>query len=328
MSEKLLVPTFKLNDGTEIPAIAFGTGSVHKGEDVSGLVDNALQAGFSHIDTSAICKNEEYVGTAIRESGLDRSELYITTKFDGGDIEDELHTSLSKIGVKFVDLYLIHFPQAITNEALEDGWAQFEKLQEDGLTKSIGVSNFQVEHQRVLRVAKVVPTVNQIRFHPYNYASWKELLELSAKNNIVIEAYSSLTPITSMPGGPLDPVLAKLSKRIGGTPTQVIFKWVLAKGAVVVTTSSKRERLDEYLAAPSLPDLTADEIAEIDAAGANPPSALRSWCYRKLRWNRSNLAHSLMLAYRSILTAFIICLLLRIIPLTARTATELVYQAL
>ncbi|KZV68439.1 Aldo/keto reductase [Peniophora sp. CONT] len=272
MAKNSLVPTVKLNDGSEIPSIAFGTGSKLKFTDVTQYVQNALEAGFSHIDTAAFYDTEQYVATALRESGLAREDVYITTKFDGGDISTEARKSIDKLGVKYVDLYLIHGPTFAPDVA--KAWREFESIHKDGIVKSIGVSNFRLEHlQQAVDVATVLPVVNQINFSPYNYASWKGVLELAAKHNIVIEAYSSLSPITAFPGGPLDPVLDRIAARIGGTPAQVIFKWVLAKGAVVVTTSTKRERLDEYLATPSLPDLTAEEIADIEAAGAKgPPS--------------------------------------------------------
>ncbi|EIM83189.1 Aldo/keto reductase [Stereum hirsutum FP-91666 SS1] len=248
-----------LNDGAKIPSIAFGTGSVWKGQDVVTYIDQALEAGFSHIDTAAIYKNEDSVGTAIRESGLQRSDLYITTKFDGGIIRDALLSSLSKIGIKSVDLYLIHFPGVIADGDLEGAWAQMEAVRDEGLAKSIGVSNFKVaDLKRVVKVAKVIPVVNQIRFHPYNFAEYAELLEYSAQYGIVTEAYGSLAPITTFPNGPLSPLLSTIAKRLStdekvqATPAQVIFKWVQSKGAVIVTTSGKKERLEEYLAVESL----------------------------------------------------------------------------
>ncbi|EPQ50985.1 Aldo/keto reductase [Gloeophyllum trabeum ATCC 11539] len=262
----------KLNDGTEIPAIAFGTGSVWKGKDVTKYVEQAVETGFSHIDTAAIYKTESNVGQAIRETGLSRSDLYITTKYDGGDIQGAIRDSLALLGIKHVDLYLIHAPLFLPG-SIEDGWREFEKIKESGLATSIGVSNFNLEElQKLVKSAKVIPAVNQIRFHPYNYAENKELLDYAAKHGIIIEAYSSLTPITKAPGGPVDKPVAAAAERLGATPVQVILKWVQQKGAVIVTTSSKKEHLEEYLAVADLPDLTDDEIAAIDEAGAKGPS--------------------------------------------------------
>ncbi|KAI0275474.1 Aldo/keto reductase [Gloeopeniophorella convolvens] len=266
------LPTITLNDRNEIPVIGFGTGTELFGKDAASYVDRALHAGFSHIDTAKVYGNEDSVGEAIRNSGLAREDLWVTTKYWGGNIQDEVQISLKKLGLKFVDLYLIHNPQAVENGDFEGTWDQFVEIKDAGLAKSIGVSNFDVDQlQRIVKTGKTKPSVNQIRFHPYNHASYKELLVYAAKHGIVIEAYGSLAPITSTPGGPVDDVLAKVAKRIGGTPAQVIFKWVHAKGAVVITTTSRETRLQEYHAVPDLPDLTEDEVAEIDAAGAKGP---------------------------------------------------------
>ncbi|KAI0042147.1 Aldo/keto reductase [Auriscalpium vulgare] len=288
------IPTIKLNDGGEIPVLAFGTGSWLRGKAATEYVDNALNFGFSHIDTAAIYYNEDSVGTAIRESGIDRKDLYITTKYDGGDIQEAIRASLEKLGLKSVDLYLIHFPGLVEKD-FGGAWAEFVKIKESGLARSIGVSNFTLEQlQTVVNTGTSIPAVNQIQFHAYNYASHKDLLEFSAKHGIVTEAFGSLacvsrttlfllrsslsppdarSPITTYPGGAVDSVLATIAARIGGTPAQVIFKWVLAKGAVVVTSTSRADRLKEYLAVTELPDLTEAEVASIDTAGAQgPPS--------------------------------------------------------
>ncbi|KZT27438.1 Aldo/keto reductase [Neolentinus lepideus HHB14362 ss-1] len=263
----------KLNDGTEIPAIAFGTGSALFRKDATEYVEQALETGFSHIDTAAIYGNEDTVAKGVRESGLNRSDLYITTKYDGGDIQSAVRTSLTKLDLKHIDLYLIHFPRLVEKN-LETSWQEFEKIKEDGLAKSIGVSNFNLEQlQLLVKTAKIVPAVNQINFHPYNYASHKALLEYSAKHGIITEAYGSLTPITKTPGGPVDKPVAAAAKRLGASPVQVILKWVQQKGVVIVTTSSRKEHLTEYLAVADLPDLTDEEIAAIDEAGAKGPTS-------------------------------------------------------
>ncbi|SJL07790.1 related to aldo/keto reductase family proteins [Armillaria ostoyae] len=266
--------TVPLNDGTEIPLIAYGTGSVWKFQDVVPYVEQALETGFSHIDTAAYYQTEEGVGIGIKESGLDRKSLYIATKFSGGDIQQEVRKSLTKLGLKYVDLYLVHSPRLVTG-SLENAWKELEKIKEDGLSKSIGVSNFEVEHlEQVVKTAKVVPAVNQINLHPYNYAEAVPVLEYCKKHGIIVEAYSSLTPITKAPGGPVDGPVSQAAQRRNATPAQVLQLWVLSKGAVIVTTSSKKERLLEYLSVADLPPLTKEEIAAIDAAGAlGPPGS-------------------------------------------------------
>ncbi|KAF6747855.1 2,5-diketo-D-gluconic acid reductase [Ephemerocybe angulata] len=262
----------KLNDGSKIPSIAFGSGSVNKGKDIHAYIEQAIDVGFSHLDTAQWYKNEESVGRAIKESGLDRSELYITTKYSDGrqTARSSVEDSLRKIGVKYLDLYLIHTPKGVPKYV--EAWKELEKIRADGLAKSIGVSNFGIEElQLLLKHALITPAVNQIHFHPYNYAELKPLLDYQAKHGVITEAYGSLAPITTYPGGPVDEPLKKAAARLGVTPTQVIFLWVKAKGAVIVTTSSNRQHLEEYIAVGDLPPLTAEEIEAIDAAGAQGP---------------------------------------------------------
>jgi len=155
---------------------------------------------------------------------------------------------------------------------------QFERFKREGLTKSIGVSNFTVEDlQKLLKIAHIKPAVNQIQLHPYNYAESTPLLEYHSKHGIVTEAYGSLASITTFPGGPVDAPVEKVSKRLGITPTQVIFLWVKAKGAVIVTTSSSKQHVEQYFSTGDLPPLTEEEVAAIDAAGAKgPPVTLHS----------------------------------------------------
>ncbi|KAG1839925.1 NADP-dependent oxidoreductase domain-containing protein [Suillus subluteus] len=267
--------TVTLNDGNEFPIIAFGTGSTMKFKDVTDYVGQAIENGFSHIDTAQFYQTETYVGLAIKESGLPRSSLYITTKYSlSGSPRKAIQQSLNKIGLSYVDLYLVHSPGALSD--FESGWQEFEKMKKDGLTRSIGVSNFTLEDlQKLSKTAVTKPAVNQISFHPYNYASHKALLVYCAKQSIMVEAYGSLNSITQNPGGPVDAVVNAAAKRIGATPNQVIFSWVRSKGVAIVTTSRSKERLQEYLAVEDLPPLTAEEIAAIDDAGAKgPPSRL------------------------------------------------------
>ncbi|TFY65387.1 hypothetical protein EVJ58_g1987 [Rhodofomes roseus] len=244
-------------------------------EDVTDYVSEAIEAGFSHIDTAQFYRNEDSVGAAIRQAGLSRSELFVTTKWSGlTSIRSAIEASLDKLDLKQVDLYLIHNPMFVKD--LEKDWKEFERIKEDGLSKSIGVSNFDVELLRSLvRTADIKPAVNQILLHPYNYAENKELLEFCAGQGIVVEAYSSLTPITRHPGGPVDKALQGPAKRLGASPVQILLSWVKAKGVVIVTTSSTREHMEKYLAVGDFPDLTDEEIAAIDRAGAEGPSSSR-----------------------------------------------------
>jgi len=264
--------TVPLNDGKKIPAIAFGTGSIYKRTDVTELVHQALDAGFWHIDTAQGYETEVYVGKVIHESGLARSDLYITTKFGRGDVQEVFKQSLLNLGLTYVDLYLIHQPTVPDVDAV---WNEFETIKKDGQAKSIGVSNFTLEQlQSLVKNALVLPAVNQIELHPYNYAEKKSVLEWAAQHGIVTEAYSSLSSITKFPGGPVDVPVAAAAARLGITPTQVLLSWVRAKGAVIVTTTSSKERLQEYLAVGDLPPLSEADIAAIDKAGAKGPPGI------------------------------------------------------
>ncbi|KAG2748989.1 Aldo/keto reductase [Suillus brevipes Sb2] len=184
--------TVTLNDGNEFPVIAFGTGSAMIYKDVTDYVGQAIENGFSHIDTAQFYQTEAYVGLAIKESGLSRSSLYITTKYSiHGSPRQAIQQSLNKIGLSYVDLYLVHGPSLFSD--FESGWQEFEKMKKDGLTRSIGVSNFNLENlQKLMKIAVTKPAVNQISFHPYNYASHKAMLEYCAKHSITVEAYGSL----------------------------------------------------------------------------------------------------------------------------------------
>jgi len=225
--------------------------------------------GFSHIDTAQFYRTEESAGKGIRESGLDRSEVYVTSKYSSGDIQETVRKSLSNLGLTYLDLYLIHFPGAVKD--FESAWKEFEKIKKDGLAKSIGVSNFNLEQlQSLIKTAEIKPAVNQIELHPYNYAGHKSLIQYAILNNIVIEAYSSLAPITKYRGGPVDVPVNAAAKKRDVEPSQILLAWVRAKGAVIVTTSTKKEHLKQYLDSADIV-LTDDEITAIDEAGARGP---------------------------------------------------------
>ncbi|KAG6909758.1 hypothetical protein DXG01_015474 [Tephrocybe rancida] len=262
--------SIELNDGHLIPSIGFGTWKLGNGQAPTDQVEQALSVGFSHIDTAQFYRNESEVGVAIRESGLAREDVFITTKYsgtDGLDIPTSINNSLKNLGVGYVDLYLIHHPRLALPD-IPTAWEQMEKLKANGLAKSIGVSNFGVADLEILLAsAKIKPAANQILLHPYVFAKQQPVVEFGAKHGIVTEAYSSLIPITQLPGGPLDKPLYDIAGRLGVTPDQVILAWVKSKGAVVVTTSSKKSRLEGYLHAGDLA-LTPEDVSDLDEAGA------------------------------------------------------------
>nr|GAT42332.1 predicted protein [Mycena chlorophos] len=234
----------------QIPAIAFGTGSIYKWTDVTHYVQQALEAGFSHIDTA-----QAYVGNAIQQSALARSDFYITTKYSRPNlsVDESIRNSLSQLGLKFVDLlYLIHQPTL--SKDIVGTWVELEGVKKAGLAKSIGVSNFPL--------------------HPYNYAQQKPTVDWCQARGIVVEAYGGLSSLTKYPGGPVDTPVAAAARKLGISPTQVLMGWLRAKGVVIVTTTSNKGRLEEYLASGDLPPLPPSDVAAIDEAGAKgPPGA-------------------------------------------------------
>ncbi|KAK2467625.1 hypothetical protein APHAL10511_000480 [Amanita phalloides] len=264
--------TVKLNDGTSIPGIGFGTGRIPK-ELTADRVEQAISVGLIHVDTSPVYCNEEQVGKAIRGSGLNRSEIYITTKYAAFDPDNSrvdvltsVNNSLKRLGVSYIDLYLIHHYQAAIPD-IPTVWRQMEEVQAKGLVRSIGVSNFEVHHLEILLAsAKVLPVVNQIELHPYAYARQKPILDYAAEHNIVIGSYYPLFSIIKRPGGPLDKPLKTIASRLQATDDQVLLAWAKAKGAVVNTTSSKKNRLEGYVTAGDL-ELEYGDVAALDEAG-------------------------------------------------------------
>ncbi|KDQ55523.1 hypothetical protein JAAARDRAFT_134095 [Jaapia argillacea MUCL 33604] len=258
----------ELNDGYKMPTIAFGTWKMGNGQGPIDQVDQAISTGFSHVDTAQAYRNEAEAGSAIRDSGLSRSEIFLTTKYSGmADIDDSIQASLKNLGVSYVDLYLVHSPRLAVPD-IPTIWSKMEAIKSAGYAKSIGISNFNVPQMETLVAsAKFVPTVNQILLHPYVYAEQAPILEYGAKHGIVIEAYSSLIPLTSQTGGPVDIPVNAIAARLGKAPEQILLAWVKAKGAVPVTTSSKKDRLERYLDSGDIV-LTDADIAAIDAAGA------------------------------------------------------------
>jgi len=276
-----------LNDGRRIPSIGFGSAGIPR-ENTTDNVHTAFEAGFAHIDTAQAYGNEEEVGQSIRENGINRDDLWITTKWsgrpwgNGESISPELSIkqSLSKLGLKSVDLYLVHTPRLVKGR-IQEGWREIEQLHKSGYATSIGVSNFEVadlkeilEGPSIEKGHTIVPAVNQIELHPYNWAKQQKVVEYSQAKGIVIEAWSPLKPLTAYPGGPVDKPVNAIASRLNVKPEQVLLAWIKSKGAVALTTSRSKERLDLYVAAGDI-ELTSDDIAAIEKAGAKgPPSSV------------------------------------------------------
>ena len=239
------VPTIELNDGHTIPQLGFGVFQIDPGQTAEAVAE-ALRVGYRHIDTAEMYGNEEGVGEAIRASGIDRSEVFVTSKLNNGFHEPDaarraFDETLQALGFDYVDLFLIHWPLP----TLYDGdyvstWKALEEFQAEGRSRSIGVSNFQVEHlERLAGEADVVPAVNQIELHPYLLNG--EVDSYGREHGIATQAWS---PIAQ--GGVLDdPVITEIAERLGRTPAQVVLRWHIERGNIVFPKSTTPARMRE-----------------------------------------------------------------------------------
>lgn len=263
------IPHFVLNTGAKIPAISFGSAATLPGADIQALVSHALKAGFYHIDTAESYGTEDKVGEAIK--GIPRGKLFVTTKVSQNvaDPAKGLEESLKKLGLDYVDLYLIHSPNALlkADVQLSDAWKALEQLQKVGKTKAIGVSNFgPLELAKLLQVAEIKPAVNQIEYSPYLRQKIPGAVEFSQKHGIVLTAYAPLSPfLRQNKDGPLLPVFEELAKKYDRTAAQINLNWVYQKGLVPIIISSKRNHIDEAIRALdfSLEQADVDKITQV-----------------------------------------------------------------
>lgn len=263
------VPTMILNNGVQIPQLGFGTFLVPP-EDAEQVVSAALETGYRSIDTAAAYQNEEGVGRAVASSGLPRDEVFVTTKLwnsDHGYVEAlrAFDLSVRRLGLDIVDLYLVHWPVPAVDRYVET-WRALERLAADGRVRAIGVSNFTPEHlRRLLAETDVVPAVNQVELHPYFPQA--VLRALHAEHGIATEAWSPLGQ-----GGELlsEPTLTRIAKQHGVTPAQVVLRWHLQLGNIVIPKSVTPERIRENF------DVFGFELSAADlAAIANVQSGKR-----------------------------------------------------
>jgi diketogulonate reductase-like aldo/keto reductase len=245
-----------LADGTQIPLLGLGVWQVPNGTECVNAVRWALELGYRHIDTAQAYGNEESVGRALRDSGVPRDEVYITTKFYPGhqDPVAEAEQSLTRLGIDHVDLYLIHWPQGGPTWA----WPGMEQAQERGYTRSVGISNFNVAQiAELLSTATVPPAVNQVQFSPFEYR--RGLLEDCRQRHIAVEAYSPLGT-----GRHLSQQIVNLvAQRVERTPAQVLLRWCLQHGLVVIPKSTHRERIEENGRIFDF-SLSAEDMADLD----------------------------------------------------------------
>jgi diketogulonate reductase-like aldo/keto reductase len=227
-----------LADGTEIPLLGLGVWQVPDGRECEDAVRAALQAGYRHVDTAQAYGNERSVGRALRDSGVPREDVFVTTKFHPGrrDPEAELQRSLERLGVDAVDLYIVHWPQGGPTWA----WDGMQRARERGYARSIGVSNFGASDlDAVLEVADVPPVINQVQFSPFEFRH--ALLQACERRGVALEAYSPLGTGRHL----RDRQVARIAERLGRTPAQVLIRWSLQRGVVVLPKSTHRERIEQ-----------------------------------------------------------------------------------
>jgi 2,5-diketo-D-gluconate reductase A len=239
------VPNLQLNDGHSIPQLGFGVFQIDPRE-TAPAVSEALEVGYRHIDTAEMYGNEKGVGEAIRASGLDRGELYVTSKLNNSfhrpdDARRAFDRTLAELGFDYVDLFLIHWPLP----TLYDGdyvstWKTLEEFRQGGRARSIGLSNFQVEHmERLAAETDTVPAVNQIELHPYLLNA--EVRAYDEDHGIATEAWSPIAQGEVLD----DPVIAEIAERVGRTPAQVVLRWHIQRGNIVFPKSVTPERIRE-----------------------------------------------------------------------------------
>jgi 2,5-diketo-D-gluconate reductase A len=257
------VPNIELSDGNHIPQLGFGVFQIEP-EDAEEAVLKALDVGYRHIDTAEMYKNEQQVGDAVKKSGISREHIFITSKLNNGyhkpeDARKAFEETLDKLGTDYIDLFLIHWPLP----TLYDGdyvstWKVLEEFKQDGRAKSIGVSNFQVEHlEKLAAEAQQTPVVNQIELHPYLFN--KEVDRYNKTHNIVTEAWS---PIAQ--GGVLeDGTIKSIAEEVKKTPAQVVLRWHIQNDNIIFPKSSNETRMKENFDIFNF-ELSPDQMSQIN----------------------------------------------------------------
>jgi 2,5-diketo-D-gluconate reductase A len=271
------VPTIELNDGTRIPQLGFGVYQIDP-DDTAAAVKTALDIGYRHVDTAEMYRNEAGVGHGVRDSGLDRAEVFVTSKLNNGfhapdDARRAFDQTLSALGFDYVDLFLIHWPlPTLYHGDFVSTWQTLEEFKRDGRARSIGVSNFQTAHlERLARETDTVPAVNQIEVHPY--FTNEDVRAYGAAHGIATEAWS---PIAQ--GKVLDDrAVTRIAEATGKSPAQVVLRWHVQRGDIVFPKSVTPKRIEENFALFDfeLGDADVDALTVLDKGedgrtGPNP----------------------------------------------------------
>jgi 2,5-diketo-D-gluconate reductase A len=271
------VPNITLNDGNAVPQLGFGVFQIEP-RDTAKAVSEALEVGYRHIDTAEMYGNEKEVGEAIRASGLDRGDVFVTSKLNNGahephDAREAFDTTLSELGFDYVDLFLIHWPLP----TLYDGdfvstWRTLEEFHRDGRARSIGVSNWQIEHlERLAAETDIVPAINQIEVHPY--LTNNAVREYDREHQIATEAWSPIAQGEVLD----DPTITQIAYKVGKTPAQVVLRWHVQRGDIVfpksVTPSRMKENFELFdfeIEPADMDAITALDRGEDGRTGPNP----------------------------------------------------------
>ncbi|NHK31940.1 MAG: aldo/keto reductase [Asgard group archaeon] len=264
MNKLNLESTVKLNNGIEIPILGLGT-YLATGDRGYQAIRHALKIGYRHIDTAAMYENEKEIGLALKDDDVPREEIFVTTKLWNSDHGYEraleaFEESYEKLGLDYIDLYLIHWP---VQELRMESWRALEQLHKDGKCRSIGVSNYTIRHlEELLKEAKVVPVVNQVEFHPYLYQ--KELLEYCMSNNIWIQSYSPLTKGRMLE----DPPLVEIARKYKKSTAQILIRWSLQKNTITLPKSANVYNIMENAEVFDF-KITEEDMKKLDSFNCN-----------------------------------------------------------
>ncbi|MCU1606536.1 MAG: dkgA [Modestobacter sp.] len=261
------VPTITLNNGVEIPQLGFGVYQI-KPEDTRQATLDALEVGYRHVDTAEMYGNEKEVGQAVRDSGIDRGDIFVTSKLNNGFHARDaalraFDQSLTDLGFDYLDLFLIHWPLPGIDVDYVETWTAMEEIYRSGRAKAIGVSNFKEHHlRRLFAGTEVRPTVNQIEIHPY--LAQDDLRAFDADHEIATEAWSPIAQGKVL----ADPAIVRVAERVGRTPAQVTLRWHVQRGDIVFPKSVTRSRVEENFALFDF-ELSEDDMREITALDRN-----------------------------------------------------------
>jgi diketogulonate reductase-like aldo/keto reductase len=261
-----------LTDGTIIPTLGLGVWQVPDGPECENAVRWALESGYRHIDTAQAYGNEASVGRALRDSGIPRDEVFITTKFYPGrsDPAAEAEASLRRLGVDQIDLYIVHWPQKGPTWA----WPGMEAAQERGYVRSIGVSNYSVDQlEEVISIASSPPVINQVQFSPFEYR--QALLQACAHRDVALEAYSPLGTGRHLS----DSAVTRIAEQAQRTTAQVLIRWCLQRGTIVLPKSTHRERIkaNAQVFDFALSDDQMHALDDLDHTGATAEAREGKW---------------------------------------------------